>query len=155
MSNIIKQIALISLVAVLAVGCSDSLSTDLSRNVTFKANKDSYALGDTVKAVLQNNSSHSVTCGEGFQVQRKKHGKWKPVSFRQSTFFTLEGIELSPGNKKSYHFSLADSSQLFPPHSFSEGQYRITTDVSNENETKDIDYTAKTRPFHVSENTQH
>jgi hypothetical protein len=141
----------IALLSLIAWGCSNSLSSDSKDgpNVTFKTTQDSYVLGDTVRAVLQNNSSHSVICGSSFQVEQKKHGKWKPISFNPAVGFTLEATKLSTGEKTRYRFSLADSSQFFPPHSFSEGQYRITTDISVE--TQNNDHTVKTHPFHVSD----
>jgi hypothetical protein len=146
--KIVKRILPITfLIAVTTWGCSNPLfsSSERGADVTFKTSQTSYVLGDTVKAVLQNNSSRSVIYGSSFQVEQKRHGKWSPVPFRSSVGFTLEAIELPSGGKTTYRFALVDSSQLFPPHSFPEGLYRVTTDIGIQNN----DYTVKTRPFHV------
>jgi hypothetical protein len=150
----IKLIIPLVLLAVITWSCS-LVSSDSKKevNVTFKTTQDSYDLGDTVTAILKNNSSRSVICGSSFQVEQKKHGKWEAVPFRSSVGFTLEAIELPTGKKITYRFALADSSQLFPPHSFPEGLYRVTTDIGSVGPQRN-DYVLKTQPFHVNANVQ-
>lgn len=152
-----KQINLIILLTALTIGgwsCSDSVPTEeilLSEDmedITFQTIRSNYALGDTVTAILQNKSSSSIEYGNPFQVEQKIDGEWTSVG--PTGAFTLEAYGLQLGNQTAYRFALADSNELFPKHSFSEGQYRVITGIGVQRENLSL----ATPPFDVSAPSQ-
>lgn len=121
------------------------LETFVSENISFNVQQESYVLGDTVIADLQNNSSTSIWIGNPFSAEKKQGKEWSRVG--PSSPFTLEGIRLDADSLRLYRFTLAtDSSGLFPDYSFSEGTYRVRTSVSEGNDQ----HTLTTSPFKVS-----
>ena len=129
-----KRVILI-LVTLFSVSCN--VTNDSSnRLVNFQSSQDSYALGNSVTILLQNNSKQSIGYGNPFTVEQKIQGEWKNIG--PSVTFTLIGYTLEPGDKTTYRFALADSSELFPNHSFSEGQYRVLTEVEVQGENRTL-----------------
>lgn len=144
------KIKLIIIFIALAAGlwsCSDSVLPGQalldSNEVTFQTTQSSYAAGDTVTAILRNESSETIECGNPFGVEQKIKGKWEAIG--PDAVFTLEAYVLSSGDQKTYHFVVSDSSS-FSNHSFSEGQYRLTTGIHTQ---QDENLSVKTSPFEV------
>jgi hypothetical protein len=144
-----KKQLLIILVA-LAGGlwsCSDTVSPGQafldSNKVTFQTTQSSYARGDTVTAILRNESADTIVCGNPFGVEQKKGGAWTSIDI--DAYFTLEAIGLTRDDQKRYRFVVSDSSS-FPQLRLAEGQYRVTTSIGTE---QDENFSIKTSPFEV------
>jgi hypothetical protein len=142
----VKMLAAVAVLAMAGWACNTTDSETAREGVTFQTTQSSYISGDTVTAVLQNNSSHQVVYGNPFQVLQKVYGRWKYIG--PSLYFTLEAYTMKPGGQTTYRFDLTDS--LFSDHAFSGGQYRVSTSV----EIGENDYTEKTYPFRVRSNPQ-
>lgn len=126
---------IITLVTLFFVSCN--VTNDSSNSlVNFQSSQHSYALGDSVTVVLQNDSKQSILYGNPFTVEQKIQGEWKNIG--PSVTFTLIGYNLEPGDKTKYRFALTDSSDLFPNHLFSEGQYRVITEVEVQGENRTL-----------------
>lgn len=73
--KLVKLTFLFGVAAIIAWGCSDSLSSGdflAGKGITFQTTRFSYAPGDTVTAVLQHNSSHTIIYGHPFQVRNPR-----------------------------------------------------------------------------------
>lgn len=145
----IKLIIILIALATELWSCSDTVSPGQalldSNEVTFRTTQSSYAPGDTVTAVLRNESSETIECGNPFGVEQKKKGAWTSIDI--DAYFTLEAYVLRTGDQKTYRFVISDSSSI-PNRLLSEGQYRLTTGVSTQ---QDENLSVKTSPFEVSQ----
>jgi|SRR5690625_3510921 len=144
-----KYLSVILLV-VLSLGCesissNQQFKTFVSGNISFAVDQERYALGDTVVANLQNNSSTFIMIGNPFSVEKKQGDQWTRVG--PSSVFTLEGIKLEADSLRAYRFTLStDSSWHFPNYSFSAGKYRVKTLVRKDGDR----HTVRTSPFTIS-----
>jgi hypothetical protein len=136
------QKLIITVLSLLFVGCN--VTNDSSNSsINLDSTQRSYVLGNSVTIVLQNNSNQSIIYGAAFTVEQKIQGKWKNIG--PSVTFVTKGYALQSGSETQQQFALTDSSDLFPNHSFSEGQYRVTKDVEIQGEN----HTLKSHTFDV------
>jgi hypothetical protein len=139
-----KQLILIIIFFVSITSCSLIGSSNKKDDVTFKTTQDSYALTDTVTAILRNNSKHTIEynlCGT--PLEQKVDGKWVFMGPKLAPEAMCQSIAISmdTGGKDSYRLPLKDSTLNQP---LPTGTYRLKTDVTI---GKSNDRTLYTPPF--------